>query len=115
MAEITSVRKIKIKDNNIIIEFMYIAQYNRDRTYFNNLDFDTAEGESDDAIEYLNDHLNEYLDHGYLDLTKTAELFFKLSKVLDSIKFIDKDCYFKVCRDEFIKLKYSYYFSFNCI
>lgn len=102
MAEITSVRKIKVKDNNITIEFMYLAQYNSDRTYFNNLDFDTAERESDDAIGYLKDHLNEYLDHGYLDLTTTAELFFKLSNVLYSIKFIDKDCYFKVYRDEFI-------------
>ena len=44
MPELTSVRKIKVNKEIIEIEFMYIAQYNREKTYFNNLDFDTAEG-----------------------------------------------------------------------
>ena len=31
---------------------MYIAQYNKDKTFFNNLDYDTAEGETDDALKF---------------------------------------------------------------
>ena len=101
MAEITSIRDIKVKNETIKIEFTYIAQYNREKTYFNNLDFVTAEGESDDSIEYLKDNLNNYLDHGYLDFTKVAMKFFESNEVVDNIKFIEKDGYFKVCREEF--------------
>lgn len=101
MAEITSIRDIKVKNETIKIEFTYIAQYNREKTYFNNLDFVTAEGESDDSIEYLKDNLNNYLDHGYLDFTKVAMKFFEINEVVDNIKFIEKNGYFKVCREEF--------------
>ena len=101
MAEITSIRDIKVKNETIKIEFTYIAQYNREKTYFNNLDFVTAEGESDDSIEYLKDNLNNYLDHGYLDFTKVSMKFFEINEVVDNIKFIEKDGYFKVYREEF--------------
>ena len=103
MAEITSIREIKINKEIIKIEFTYLAQYNRDKTYFNNLNFDIAEGESDNSIEYLKDNLNEYLDHDYLDFTKVAAKFFEINEVVDSIKFIDKFGYFKVYRKEFEK------------
>ena len=53
MAEITSIREINVKKETIKIEFTYFAQYNKQKTYFNNLDFDTAEGESDDSMEFL--------------------------------------------------------------
>ena len=101
MAEITSIREINVNKEKIKIEFTYLAHYNRNRTYFNNLDFDTAEGESDDSIEFLNDHLKEYLDHEYLDFTRVAEKFFQINEVVDNIKFIDKYGYFKVYRKEF--------------
>ena len=101
MAEITSIRDIKVKNETIKIEFTYIAQYNREKTYFNNLDFVTAEGESDDSIEYLKDNLSDYLDHGYLDFTKVAMKFFEINESVDNIKFIDKYGYFKVYREEF--------------
>ncbi len=101
MAEITSIRDIKVKNETIKIEFTYIAQYNREKTCFNNLDFVTAEGESDDSIEYLKDNLNNYLDHGYLDFTKVAMKFFEINESVDNIKFIDKYGYFKVYREEF--------------
>ncbi len=101
MAEITSIREIKVNDENIKLEFTYIAQYNFDNTYFNNLDFDTTEGESDDTIEYLNKHLNEFLNHNYLDFTKVAKRVFKINEVVDNIKFIDKYGHFKVYRKEF--------------
>ena len=52
MAEITSIREINVKKEIIKIEFTYIAQYNKQKTYFNNLDFDTAEGENDDSMEF---------------------------------------------------------------
>ena len=111
MAEITSVREINVNKEIIKIEFTYLAQYNRDKTYFNNLDFDTAEGESDDSIEYLKDNLNEYLDHNYLDFTKVAAKFFEINEVVDNIKFIDKYGYFKVYRKEFEKTYwFNYYF-----
>ena len=100
MAEITSVRKIDINKQTITIEFTYIAEYNRDKKYFTNLDFDTAEGETDDAIDYLNDNLEKYLDHDYLDLTKAAMCFFEQAPNLDNIKFIDKYGYFKFDRIE---------------
>ena len=77
--------------------------FNRDKTYFNNLDFDTAEGESDDSIEFLKDNLDDYLDHNYLDFTKVAAKFFEINEVVDNIKFIDKYGYFKVYRKEFEK------------
>ena len=80
MAEITSIREIDINNENIKIEFTYLAQYNRGKTYFNNLDFDTAEGESDDSIEYLKDNLDDYLDHNYLDFTKVAAKFFEINE-----------------------------------
>lgn len=101
MAEITSIREINVKKETIKIEFTYLAQYNRDKTYFNNLDFDTAEGESDDSIEFLKDNLGDYLDHNYLDSTKVAIKFFEINETVDSIKFIDKYGYFKVYRKEF--------------
>ena len=101
MAEITSIRKIEVNKKEIKIEFTYLAQYNREKTYFNNLDFDTVEGESDDTIKYLNGHLKEFLDHNYLDFTKVAEKIFKINKVVDNIKFIDRYGYFKVYRKEF--------------
>ena len=101
MAEITSIREIIVNKEKINIEFTYLAQYNRNKTYFNNLDFDTAEGESDDTIEFLNDHLKEYLDHEHLNFTKVAEKFFEINEVVDNIKFIDKYGYFKVYRKEF--------------
>lgn len=101
MAEITSIREINVKDENIKLEFTYLAQYNKNKTYFNNLDFDTAEGESDDSIEYLNENLKEFLDHDYLDFTKAAEKLFKINEVVDNIKFIDKYGCFKVYRKEF--------------
>lgn len=101
MAEITAIREINVKNENIKIEFTYLVQYNRDKTYFNNLDFDTAEGESDDSIEYINKHLNELLDHGYLDFTKVAQRIFKMNEVVDNIKFIDKYGWFKVYKKEF--------------
>ena len=101
MAEITSIREIIVNKEKIKIEFTYLAQYNRDKTYFNNLDFDTAEGESDDSIEFLNGHLKEYLDNEYLDFTRVAEKFFEINEVVDNIKFIDKYGYFKVYRKEF--------------
>ena len=101
MAEITAIREINVKNENIKIEFTYLVQYNRDKTYFNNLDFDTAEGESDDSIEYINEHLNELLDHGYLDFTKVAQRIFKMNEVVDNIKFIDKYGCFKVYKKEF--------------
>ena len=75
MAEITSIREIKINKEIVKIEFTYIAQYNKQKTYFNNLDFDTAEGESDDSIKYLKENLNDYLDHNYLDFTKVRDEF----------------------------------------
>ena len=103
MAEITSIREINVNKEIIKIEFTYLAQYNRDKHYFNNLDFDTAEGESDDSIEYLKDNLNEYLDHNCLDFTKVAAKFFEINEVVDNIKFIDKYGYFKVYRKEFEK------------
>ena len=101
MAEITSIREIIVNKEKIKIEFTYLAQYNRNKAYFNNLDFDTAEGESDDSIEFLNDHLKEYLTHEYLDFTKVAEKIFEINEVVDNIKFIDKYGYFKVYRNEF--------------
>ncbi len=101
MAEITSIREIIVNKEKIKIEFTYLAQYNKDKTYFNNLDFDTAEGKSDDSIEFLNDHLKEYLDHEYLDFTKAAAKFFEINETVDNIKFIDKYGYFKVYRKEF--------------
>lgn len=103
MAEITSVREINVNKENIKIEFTYLAQYNRDKTYFNNLDFDTAEGESDDSIDYLKNNLDDYLDHNYLDFTKVAAKFFEINEVVDNIKFIDKYGYLKVYRKEFEK------------
>ena len=57
MAEITSIREISVNKENIKIEFTYLAQYNRDKIYFDNLDFDTAEGESDDSIELLKQNI----------------------------------------------------------
>lgn len=105
MAEITSIRNIKVKNESIKIEFTYLAQYNKEKTYFNNLDFDTAEGESDDSIEFLKDNLNGYLEHDYLDYTKVAMKFFEINEIVDNIKFIDKYGYFKVYREEF-KNKY---------
>lgn len=101
MAEITSIRKIEVNKEDVKIEFTYLVQYNKDKTYFNNLDFDTAEGESDDAIKYLGEHLNEFLDNNYLDFTKVAEKIFKINEVVDNIKIIDKYGYFKVYRKEF--------------
>lgn len=101
MAEITAIREINVNNENIKIEFTYLAQYNRDKTYFNNLDFDIAEGESADSIEYINEHLNELLDHDYLDFTKVAQRIFKMNKVVDNIKFIDKYGCFKVYKNEF--------------
>ena len=101
MAEITSIREIFVNKEKIKMEFTYLAQYNRDKTYFNNLDFDTAEGESDDSIEFLNNHLDEYLEDNYLEFTKVAEKIFEINKVVDNIKFIDKYGYFKVYRKEF--------------
>ena len=101
MAEITSIREIIVNKEKIKIEFTYLAQYNRNKKYFNNLDFDTAEWESDDTIEFLNDHLKEYLDHEHLDFTKVAEKFFEINEIVDNIKFIDKYGYFKVYRKEF--------------
>ena len=95
MAEITSIREIKINKEIIKIEFTYLAQYNRDKTYFNNLDFDTAEGESDDSIEYLKDNLDDYLEHNYLDFIKVAAKFFEINEVVDNIKFIDTNSYLK--------------------
>lgn len=103
MAEITSIRKININKEIVKIEFTYLAQYNRDKTYFNNLNFDIAEGESDDSIEYLKDNLDDYLDNNYLDFTKVAEKFFEINELVDNIKFIDKYGYFKVYRKEFEK------------
>lgn len=101
MAEITLIREIIVNKEKINIEFTYLAQYNRNKEYFNNFDFDIAEGESDDLIEFLNNHLKEYLDHEYLNLTKVAEKFFEINKIVDNIKFIDKYGYFKVYRKEF--------------
>ena len=101
MAEITSIREIIVNKEKIKIEFTYLAQYNRNKKYFNNLDFDTAEWESDDTIEFLNDRLKEYLDHEHLDFTKVAEKFFEINEIVDNIKFIDKYGYFKVYRKEF--------------
>ncbi len=101
MAEITSIRGIKLKTGLVKIEFTYIAQYNKQKTYFNNLDFDTAEGESDDSIEYINNNIDEYLDNNYLDFTKVAIDIFKINETVDNIKFIDKYGYFKVYRKEF--------------
>ena len=101
MAEITSIREIIVNKEKINIEFTYLAQYNRNKKYFNNLDFDTAEGESDDSIEFLNDHLKEYLDHEHLNFTRVAEKFFEINEIVDNIKFIDKYGYFKVYRKEF--------------
>ena len=101
MAEITSIREMIVNKEKIKIEFTYLAQYNRNKKYFNNLDFDTAEGESDDSIEFLNDHLKEYLDHEYLDFTRVAQKFFEINETVDNIKFIDKYGYFKVYRKEF--------------
>lgn len=101
MAEITSIREITVNKEKIKIEFTYIAQYNKSKTCFNNLDFDTVEWESDDSIEFLNDHLKEYLDHEYLDFTKVAQKFFEINKIVDNINFIDKYGYFKVYRKEF--------------
>ena len=101
MAEITSIREINLKNQKIKIEFTYIAQYNKQKTYFNNLDFDTAEGESNDSMEFLKDNLSDYLDHDYLDFTKVAMKFFEINEAVDSIKFIDKYGYFKVYRKEF--------------
>ena len=105
MAEITSIREIKVKGNSIKMELTYDAQYNRDMTYFNNLDFVTAEGESDDAIEYLQKHLDEYLDDDYLDFTEVSIMFFKVAPNLDNVKFIDKEGYFKVHRKEVLERK----------
>ncbi len=101
MAEITLIREINVKKEKIIIEFTYLAQYNKENTFFNNLDFDTAEGESDDSIEFLKDNLSDYLDHDYLDFTKVAMKFFEINETVDNIKFIDKYGYFKVYRKEF--------------
>lgn len=101
MAEITSIREIIVNKEKIKIEFTYLAQYNRNKKYFNNLDFDTAEWESDDTIEFLNDHLKEYLDHEHLNFTRAAEKFFEINEIVDNIKFIDKYGYFKVYRKEF--------------
>ena len=103
MAEITSVREIMVNKAKIKIEFTYLAQYNKDNTYFNNLDFDTAEGESDDAMEYLNNNLADFLEHGYLDFTKAAMMFFEQAPQVNNIRFIDKHGYFKVYRKEFEK------------
>lgn len=101
MAEITSIREIIVNKEKIKIELTYLAQYNRNKKYFNNLDFDTAEWESDDTIEFLNDHLKEYLDHEHLNFTRVAEKFFEINEIVDNIKFIDKYGYFKVYRKEF--------------
>ena len=101
MAEITSIREIIVNKEKIKIEFTYLAQYNRNKKYFNNLDFDTAEWGSDDTIEFLNDHLKEYLDHEHLNFTRVAEKFFEINEIVDNIKFIDKYGYFKVYRKEF--------------
>ena len=101
MAEITSIREIDLKNQKVKIEFTYIAQYNKQMTYFNNLDFDTAEGESDDSMEFLKDNLNDYLEGDYLDFTKVAMKFFEINETVDNIKFIDKYGYFKVYRKEF--------------
>ncbi len=101
MAEITSIREIIVNKEKIKIEFTYLAQYNRNKKYFNNLDFDTAELESDDTIEFLNDHLKEYLDNEHLNFTKVAEMFFEINEIVDNINFIDKYGYFKVYRKEF--------------
>ena len=101
MAEITSIRDIKVKNKTIKIEFTYIAQYNREKTYFNNLDFVTAEGESDDSVEYIRDNINEFLEDDYLDFTKVATKVFEINESVDSIKFMDKFGYFKVYREEF--------------
>ncbi len=101
MAEITSIRGIKLKTDLVKIEFTYIAQYNKQKTYFNNLDFDTAEGESDDSIEYINNNIDEYLENDFLDFTKVAIDIFKINETVDNIKFIDKYGYFKVYRKEF--------------
>ena len=90
MAEITSIRKLAVNKAIITIEFTYIAQYNKEKTYFNNLDYDTAEGESDDSMEFLKENLNDYLNHDYLDFTKIAMKFFEINESVDSIKFIDK-------------------------
>ena len=82
MAEITSVREINVNKEIIKIEFTYLAQYNRDNTYFNNLDF-----------------------------TRVAAKFFEINEVVDNIKFIDKYGYFKVYRKEFEKTYwFNYYF-----
>lgn len=72
MAEITSIREINVKKETIKIEFTYFAQYNKQKTYFNNLDF-----------------------------TKVAMKFFEINEAVDNIKFIDKYGYFKVYRKEF--------------
>ncbi len=101
MAEITSIREINVKKETIKIEFTYLAQYNKQKTNFNNLDFDTAEGESDDSMEVLKNNLSDYLDHDYLDFTKVAMKFFEINETVDNIKFIDKYGYFKVYRKEF--------------
>lgn len=101
MAEITSVREINYKKEIVKIEFTYIAEYNKQKTYFNNLDFDTADGESDDAIKYIKKHITKFLDGEYLDFTKIAEHCFSRNNILNDIKFIDKYGYFKVYRTEF--------------
>lgn len=101
MAEITSVREININNENIKIEFMYIAKYNKNKTYFSNLNFDTAEGQSDDSVEYLNNHLEDYLDHNYLRFYKGCIKIFRNKWCVDNIKFIDKHGCLKVYRKEF--------------
>lgn len=103
MAEIVSKREFTFLKNKIDIEFMYIAQYNKDKTFFNNLDYDTAEGETDDAIEILNKHLNEYLNDNYVDYTKMAIAIFKVAPNLDNIKIYDKYGSFKIYRKELEK------------
>ena len=45
MAEIISIREIIVNKEKNKIEFTYLAQYDKGRTYFNNLDFDTADRE----------------------------------------------------------------------
>ena len=101
MADITSVKELSYKKEKIKIEFTYIAQYNKQRTYLTNLDFDTAEGESDDAINFIKSHIKDFLDYDYPDYTKIAEYCFKQNNILNDIKFIDKYGYFKVYRKEF--------------
>lgn len=104
MAEITSVRNINVNKVSIKLEFTYIAHYTRDYKYFSNLDYDTAEGESDDCMKFLKDNLSNFVtSSGYLDITKTAIKFFEINESVDNIKFIDKFGQLKVYRDDFKK------------